>query len=346
MRMQLRKSLLCLSTVAFALSAGLCPEVRCQSLAQEPSNSSSPIVFPTVLSGVSQEPLSVPSFGYFGMAQCDDSGTMFFAAAAGAVGGITYLSISSDGDEQTVYDLPKYVADAPHNTWFSVSPDGTFHLLYVVPGQPVKWLTFGKYGQVHAVVTLPIPSDINVRSVATTAQGYMLLLGYHPLTSAHAREDGDTYEAVFDPNGNLVTTLKPGNSGIQSNLQFAGPPAQPAVVEGEQFFWITSSGKSMIVIATDGSTVRRVRLPPAPHPGDQIVGLRISGNLALITYMNFKASPHQSYLLLNAATGDEEGLFLPPFGVQGSMTCFQYSRGFTFLSYSKGRMSLVQSHLP
>lgn len=347
MRMQPRRRSLCLVAIAvvIALSLALRVDARSQSMAQRPYNRSPVVVFPRVLGAFSQEPLSVPAFGYLGAPQCDDSGTMFFAASAGAVGAITYLSISSDGEEQTVYDIPKYVTDYAQNTSFSVSPDGILQLLSVVPGQPVKWLQFNRDGELSRVTDISAPSEIVVRSFAVTSRGYMLLLGYYPPTPEHGNEDGETYRAIFAPNGNLVTKLKAENSGMQSNGQLAGPPEEPAVAEGEHFFWITSSGKSMVVMDTDGNIVRTLRLPGA-RPGDQPTGLRISGDMALVTYTNFKATPQQSYVLLNATTGLEYGLYLPPPSIRGSLTCFQSSKGFTFLSYSKGHVSLVVSNLP
>lgn len=346
MRMNLRKRVFCLAAVALSLSLAVCPKARCQSIAQESQSSVPPIVFPTVLRSFSQEPLSVPPFPYIGLAPCDDSGTMFFAAApGGAIGGIAYLSISADGTRQTVYDVPKYVRDYAYNVSFAVTPDGKLQLLFVVPYQPVKWLRFDKDGELSSVVELPVPSDISVRSFAVTSQGYLLLLGYHPLTDAHGKDDGQTYRAIFAPNGSLVSTLKAEKSGMQSNLEFAGPPAEPAVAEGEQFFWLTSSGKSLVVMDTLGNIVRTLRLPGA-RPGDQAVGLHVSGDRALVTYIDFKASPQEAYVLLNATTGLEEGLYLPPPDLRGNLTCFQSSKGFTFLNPSKGRFSLIQSPLP
>lgn len=344
LRTQLLDRFLCSASIVAFL--GLNPAARCQSVGQSPQASNSAIVFPTVLSAFSQEPLSVPSFSYTAFPPCDDSGDMFFAAApGGAVGGITYLSISSEGEEQTVYDVPKYVNDYAYGTYFSVSPDGRLQLLWVVPNQPVKWLRFDKDGELSGVVTVPVPSDIQVRSFAVTSHGYLLLLGYFPLTEAHGKKDGQTFRAIFAPNGNLVARLKTTKSGMQSNGMFAGPPEEPATAEGEQFFWITSSGNSMVVMDTDGNIVRTVRLPGA-RPKDQPVGLRISDDMALVTYINFKAAPQESYVLMNATTGLEEGLYLPPPTVRGSLTCFQSSKGFTFLNPSNGHLSLVESRLP
>lgn len=303
-------------------------------------------VMPRTLAVFSQEPLSVPPFGYLRTAQCDDSGTMFFAAAAPPRTGVTYLSISADGQKQTVYQMPEYVDENPYNTLFSVSPDGRLQLLFVIPGeQPPRWLSFDKDGKLSRVVPLSAPPGIDVRSFATTSQGYLLLVGYHPLTEKHGKNDGETYTAIFDPRGELVAKLQSVNSGLQASGEFAGPPEEPAAVEGEQFFWIGNSGKSLIVTATNGSTVRRLSLPGA-RPGDQPIGLIMSGGLALISYLNMKATPRMSYLLLNASTGDRYGLYLEPAGMHASLGCFDSSRGFTFLSGNNGHQMLVQSALP
>lgn len=320
---------------------------RCQSVALGAGNPMPAPAMPETLRVFSEIPLSVPSFGYLGTAECDDSGTMFFAAATPPRTGVTYLSISADGQKQTVYAMPKYIDENPYNTLFSVPPDGRLQLLFVVPGeQPPKWLSFDKKGELDRVVTLAAPAAIDVRSFTTTAQGYLLLVGYYPPTKAHGKNDGETYTGIFNPNGDLVARLASEDAGLQANGEFAGPPQEPAAVEGEQFFWISSSGKDLVVTATDGSIVRRLPLSGA-RPGDRVVGLRVSGNQALVTYINLKATPRLSYLLLNASTGDRYGLFLQPAGIRGGMTCYDSSRGFTFLSSSSsGHVDLVRSLLP
>jgi hypothetical protein len=301
------------------LSLTLHAEGHCQSIAPELANSNPVILFPRTLQAFSQQPLSVRDFGYFGTAQCDDSGPMFFAASPGAVGGITYLSVSADGEEHTGYDVPKYVTDDPCNTSFSISPNGKPQLLYAEPRQPVKWLGFDQDGELSSVTTLSAPSSIIVRSFAVTAQGYLLLLGYYPLTPAHSNHDGETYRAIFNSSGSLVAKLESEASGTQSNGQVAGPVEEPVAVEGEQFFRMASSGRNMVVMNTDGRIVRTLRLPDT-RPGDPVNGLRISGSVALVTYINFKAAPQQSCVLLNAATGLEYGLCLPPAGARGGLT--------------------------
>ena len=334
----------CLAAIALALV--ISGDAGGQSIAVPIDNSIPAPVLPQYLKVFTEIPLSVPPFGYLRTAQCDDSGTMFFAAALPPRTGVTYLSISSDGQKQTVYHLPQEVVDMPYNTLFSVTPDGMLQLLLVVPGQQApRWFTFQKNGEVSRVVTLSAPVDIDVQSFSTTAQGYLLLVGYHPLTKAHVKDEGETYTAIFNDKGELVTKLTAEASGMQANGEFAGSPDEPAAVEGEEFFWIDSAGKKLVVTATDGSIVRRMPLPGA-RPGDQVMGLHISGHMALISYVNFKATPRMSYLLVDASTGDRYGLFLQPSGVKASLGCFDSSRGFTVLSGDRDHLTLLRSLLP
>src|ERR1700679_2588463 len=79
-------------------------EGRCQSVV--PGTYPLPVM-PRTLEVFSQVPLSVPPFGFLRTAQCDDSGTMFFAVTSGPPrSGVTYLSISADGQKQIVYHPP------------------------------------------------------------------------------------------------------------------------------------------------------------------------------------------------------------------------------------------------
>lgn len=172
-------------------------------------------------------------------------------------------------------------------------------------------------------------------------------MGVHPITDAHGKDDGNTCAAIFGPNGDVIVKLGVESSGVDPQSgKYSGPPEQPATAEGELFYRTTKSGKNLVVMDTAGSIVHQLRLSGA-RPGDRVIGLTISDNLALLTYVNFSATPQQSYVLLNATTGDRYGFYLPPVDLQhGGLTCFDRSRGLTFLSSTKGHLSSLQSALP
>ncbi|MGB6134665.1 MAG: hypothetical protein WBG54_23005 [Acidobacteriaceae bacterium] len=306
------------------------------------SEAPQPILFPTTLDIFSSTPLSVPPFGYFGAAQCDASGRMYFAAGNPLAADVTYLSISSDGQQENVYSLPKAVLDAPHNVSFYAAGDGEMHFLVVQPGVSVTWLRFDKDGRLSGTEVLPVPTNIDVNSFAVTPEGYLLLLGYHPLTTAHGADDGSSYRAIFDINGKRIATLS--QEKESSGTDPSNGPSQEAVTAwGGNFYWI--DGQSIVVMDTTGNVVRSLPFS-MPSKTARVLGLHLSGGLAEITFLDIKARPQTRYLIVNAATGDAYGIYLPPEGEPMNLVCYDAKEGFTFLGVMGGHLSLVQALAP
>lgn len=301
-----------------------------------------PILFSRTLDIFSSTPLSVPPFGYFGAAQCDASGRMYFAAGNPPSAEATYLSISSDGQQQFVYSLPKAVLDAPHNVSFYAASDGEMHFLVVQPGVSVTWLRFDKDGRLSGTEVLPVPTNIDVNSFAVTPEGYLLLLGYYPLTTKHGADDGSSYRAIFDVNGTRVATLA--QEKESSGTDPSNGPSQEAVTAwGGNFYWI--DGQSIVVMDTTGNVVRSLPFS-MPSKTARVLGLHLSGGLAEVTFLDINARPQTRYLILNAATGDAYGIYLPPEGEPMNLVCFDSKEGFGFLAVKGGHLSLVQALRP
>ncbi len=340
----LRFFISCLCALAGAVASGSlaqmpsAPEAAGKGLTEAPQ----PILFPTTLDIFSSTPLSVPPFGYYGAAQCDASGRMYFAAGNPPAAEATYLSISSDGQQQFVYSLPKAILDAPHNVSFYAADDGEMHFLVVQPGVSVQRLRFDKDGKLDGAEDLPVPANIMVNSFAVTNQEYLLLLGYYPLTTAHGSEDGGSYRAIFDVNGKRIAILS--QEKESSGTDPSNGPSQEAITAwGENFYWV--DGDSIIVMDTTGNEVRRI---PFSRPSNtaRVLRLHLSGGLAEVTFLDIKARPQTRYLVVNAATGDTYGLYLPPEGGPMSLTCFDSKEGMTFLAFKGGHLSLVQALVP
>jgi hypothetical protein len=296
---------------------------------------------PRALEAFTRVPLSVPPFGYFGTLQCDASGTMFFEAGL-PQNARAYLSISRDGQKQTIYSLPKDVTDQPHNTTFYASSDGELHLLVIQPGVGVKDFRFDPDGKLEGVTNLDAPSGILVKGFAVTSQGYILLLGFYPAPDNETRDAGATYRAIFKPSGALVTNLpnsrEPGIDDTVNSLSEGHIEAS-----GEDFYWTT--GNSILTMDTAGNIIHKLEIHK-PNENDALNAIFVSGGMLAVGLLATGEHPLQySYLVLGAATGDPYGLYLPPTGAR-HLACFDSKQGFTFLAVDHGHLNLVQALLP
>lgn len=305
------------------------------------------IQFAQTLDVFTSIPLSIAPFGVLGSAQCDESGRMFFASFSSLVPGTqsaVFMSLSADGQRQAVYALPREVQDQPHNTDFYAASNGELHLVVVQPGIRVQWFRFDPAGKLEGEEDLPAPPDIVVRSFAVTGQGYLLLLGYRPVTTAHAAGDGKTYRAIFNSVGRLVKELAAADAGLGRDGIEQHPSEDFARADGETFY--ITNGHDLIEMDSVGDSLQTL-LIQKPDPKDLVAGLHVSGGLAEITLLNFEPRQpgHPSFLVIGAADGEIRGLYLPPEHTS-LPECFDSKQGFTFLHSDKGRLSLVRALLP
>lgn len=298
------------------------------------------------LSIFSTTPLSVPPFGYFGTPQCDAAGRMFFKASVPPLGiGMVYLSISADGQRQSIYQLPKSLLKQRLDTLFYAASDGRFYILAHGPQIGIMWIRYETDGTVDKEVTLKTPANVFLDSFAVTPQGYLLLMAHHLIDGKQGTSEGAAYRAIFSPSGDVVKILPAGVSKSGQSGATPGLSGNRVTTDGETFYWL--SNNEMTVMDTDGSVIASYVIA-APTPKADAEGLRVSGSMAEITFgadAGIGKPVQSSYLVVDALTGSPYGLYLPP-AQSMNLACFSAKQGFTFLKYSSGRSSLVQALLP
>lgn len=300
-----------------------------------------PILFARTLQIFRTTPISIAPFGYFLPAQCDGAGRMYFDSGTPPSNEHTYFSIDPDGTGQIVYRIPQDLDNQPHNGAFYAESSGKVDLLVSLPGSSLTWLRYDADGNLKSRARLDAPLDVTLVNFAVTDSGYLFLLAVHPRQTKPNEDSGKTWRAVFSPAGDLVTTLP-----AVALRDPSGVPGERVTAAGDKFYW--ASDRSIVVMDTTGTVEREIAFHK-PDEKDLVSGLQISGNMAEITLMHVKPGGHNlapSYLVIDLTTGNPYGLYLPPAESPHSLTCFDSSRGFTFLGVIDHRLIVGQALLP
>lgn len=300
-----------------------------------------PILFARTLQLFRTTPISVAPFGYAMPAQCDAAGRMYFNSFTPPSNEHTYFSIGPDGTGQIAYAIPQDLDKEPHNDDFSVESNGKVDLLVMLPGSSLTWLRYNVDGSLNSRTKLDVSSELDLESPAVTDSGYLFLMAHYPEDKRHPEDSGKTWRGIFRPTGDLVT-----NFPVVTLEKPGSLPKERVTAVGEKFYW--ASDHSIVVMDTTGNVEREVAFHK-PDEKDRVSGLQISGNMAEITLTRLKPDGHnltQSYLVVDLTSGNAYGLYLPPEEGPRILTCFDGSRGFTFLEPMNHREMLGQALLP
>jgi YD repeat-containing protein len=300
-----------------------------------------PILFARTLQFFRTTPISIAPFGYFLPAQCDGSGRMYFESGTPPSRENAYFSIGPDGTGQVVYRIPQDLDNEPHNGAFYAESSGKVDLLVSLPGSSLTWLRYDADGNLKSRTKLDAPLDVTLVNFAVTDSGHLFLLAVHPRQTKPSEDSGKTWRALFSPAGDLVATMPAVAQKDPSAL-----PGERVTAASDKFYW--ASDHSIVVMDTTGTVERELALHK-PDEKDRVSGLQISGNMAEITLMHVKQDGHNlaaSYLVLDLTTGNPYGLYLQPDEGPHTFTCFDSSRGFTFLGAVNQRLILGEALLP
>lgn len=301
---------------------------------------SEPILFARTLQIFRTTPISVAPFGYALPAQCDGSGRMYFNSFTPPSSEHIYFSIGPDGAGQIVYSIPKDLDEQPHNDDFYVESSGKVDVLVMLPGASLTWLRFRADGSLQSRTKLDVPTDVALESLAVTDSGFLFLMAHHPEDKKRPEDSGKTWRGIFSTTGDRVTAFP-----TEARREPGTAPNERVTAAGEKFYRATQH--SIVVMDTTGHREREITIH-TPDEKDRVSGLQISGNMAEITLMRLtdhhRLSP--TYLVVDLTSGNPYGLYLPPEEDPHGFTCFDSSRGFTFLGPVKQRMVLGQALLP
>lgn len=312
-----------------------------QSGVDQPFGYSLPVIH--TLTVFKRTPVAVPSFDYFGTPQCDGDGTMYFDAGTPVARNRTYLAVPRDGGAEVIYALPQEIEKGEPATAFAAAPSGGVRLLVISPRLGVWIYRFRGDGEIADKLKLDAPSTILPDSFATTAGGYTLITGFYP-DAAHSADDGKTFRAIFDANGNRIATLAAEDAGLGKDGIMIAPSQTRVATSGDLFYW--TDGKRVYVMDVSGHITNSYDIPK-PGAKEMVQAISVSGGMIEITVLD--AVQHQlkqKYLVMDALSGDVNGIYAPPEGLTAGLACFDSKNGFVFLQGNHGHPELLQALLP
>lgn len=242
----------------------------------------SPGAYETVpLSPSSQRVLDMPGFQFWGPAQCDSDGNLYFHAGRDP-NALTTLKILTDGSH-AVYGIVGQDAAGLYFVASRVAPD---RKLYVLAGGAKDELYLLKFGDdpTHPDRTqLESPSDIRPSSVHNfliTQDGEVLLQGYFTEDAPHG-EQGRGYVAEFSGSGDPMRKSFEKTSEATRNY-VAKHAANYAAASGADGLFYLLEPDRVLVLSQTGRVVRSLKLH-VPDERYHAMRLYMSGHRLAIT---------------------------------------------------------------
>jgi len=298
-----------------------------------------------VLVSSSSKLLGVPSFGYWGHAQCDRDGNLFFHTDANIFDDAIILKLSASSWESTFF---KATMDNKRLYYggFSVSPSGQLWILgnngHLDREQYI--FAFDSDGKMTSMTKLDVPSGLEVEDFAVSDRGVALISGFFG-TNAVQDLHGQTFVGLFQPSGKLLRRLNGGLGTVDLGNVHKSLHSGAAIF-GEDGYLYLLHDRTILVISESGTLVRTVKFDK-PNRDAVSTKIAVSGGWIAIwlTEHNEKSQIKERLLVLDSQTEEPYALYSPPAGVNGNAMCFNRKDGFEFYGVQDGRVKLTTAAL-
>jgi len=297
-----------------------------------------------VLVSSSSHLLEVPSFGFYGHAQCDKESNLFFHSDTTPFNHGTVLKLKSGSWDPTLFEIPQNASEKIIFEAFSVTPSGQVWEI----GETTKsqfLFTFTSDGEMSSQTKLEMPDNLFVQDFAVSDRGTSLVAGYFDST-AEAELQGKPYIALFDHSGHLIKRfIEPFEQiDIASEARKIHPGS--AVFADDGSFYLLHE-QTIVVLSESGSLIHRIKFDK-PDKAANPTNIAISGGMAAIwlSYVDSRKKITQRFLVLDLQTQEPWALYTPApeLGDSGAL-CFSRKDGFEFYGVDAGRVILTQAAL-
>jgi hypothetical protein len=287
--------------------------------------------------------LEVPSFGYYGNAQCDKDGNLFFHSNSTIFNQAAVLKLSAGSWEPTIFKISADFLDNTAFEQFSVSPSGTLWLLGESKDHYIY--TFSSDGQMTGRTRLEVPDHLNLQDFAVSDRGTSLVAGFFD-SKADAPVRGTTYVALLDHSGRLLHRFNEPYEAVDLSTVGKAIQGGNAVFGDDGFIYLLHSA-SVLVVSESGAVVRRIKFDKPDHTAIP-TRIAVSNGMAAIWLSKVGSDDRitQQFLLLNAETGEPFAIYTPSEEIShwGAL-CFSRKEGFEFYAVESGRVKLINAAL-
>lgn len=285
--------------------------------------------------------LSIPGFSYYGGAQCDAKGNLYFRIGSSR-NDTRILRITPDGADRHVYDLPSDYASEGKSAFvaFRVTERGNVYAL-VKAKDGIHVFSWKPDANKPANTRLDTPEHISPLSFAAFESGTVLLLGYYDQDAPEGLRS-KTFFAELDSSGRLrINFSREGiaPSGKRSSLD------APATMDEKGLLYM-GSGDEIVVVSESGEVVRRL-VPIKPSPEYMITRIQVAkGRLGVWFFKPEPSKPSSVRLaVLEATSGDILRLFEPDAELGNNAICFT-GDAFTFFKRQGGYVRILTARVP
>jgi hypothetical protein len=294
---------------------------------------------PTTLSATSKNPLPVPGFGFYGNAQCDPDGNMFFHSG-GDYNALTFIKISPKGTYE-VYKYDKPEGDGLFFIAFKVSSEGK---LWVLAGRGQDELYALESGSELSSLTatkLDLPTKIgplSIRNVALLANQRLRIVARVEKKDA---KETTVYHYVFDfeASGKLVNQRR--TKGDAKDADFELRSAASASGSDGSLYLLEPDKVRVLSGAGELHGTVRLNAPAKGFTPFNIYAARGQLLVAFVKKRAEKAGPMQvEYLLLDPSSGEVLGRYVPGPETGNNLFCFSPD-GLIFGRVEAGHLTLV-----
>jgi hypothetical protein len=282
---------------------------------------------PITLVATSSAQPDVSGFRFWGAAQCDQDGNLYFHSSS-RFNDLVFLKISSKGSHEiyTVNGTP--------------AASGDYFAAFRVTHDKKLWVLTGRDDDLFVLEYSDDPSaPLRTRLEAPKGYDALTVTNFVMLRNDHIQvygilgdkvpktEQGHSYALEFDPSLKLIrNSLASSRDAEPAENPFRGASA----AEGRDGTLFLLAGKQVLVLSATGKIVRKIDLHP-PEPGFEAHNLYVSDRRMVVGFA--KKEPDgmhlkYRYALLDWENGEQLRLYEPGPDTGSNMVCFS-DEGFT-----------------
>ncbi len=298
-------------------------------------------------------PVSIHDYGFWGGAQCDQDGYIYWrAATTGDFESDPVWKISPKWDRYTEFSVPKELAEEEFKLGaFTVAPDGTlFQVAYSSLNGQVLLLRFDSNGQVSSKTTLAVPERLAPQVVAVFPNGEILLSGRLDQETP-AGGEVQRRVAIYAEDGRLQAPVKLPNRKTAANAtekdetEASAPGGEEttqsdvsqlprwAVAMSEDGNAYLLLGMQIFAVNARGEVSRTVALSDVPS-GFEPTNIQVSHGILSVKFMKGRVGElieQVRFRTIEAVTGIVQADYLPESELGTTQVCFTANEGYKFV---------------
>jgi len=292
--------------------------------------------------------LDVPSFSFFGPAQSDNEGNLYFHVSAGNFRKPVVLKLEHSSGDPTLYTLEDEGLKKTVFLDFSVTPSGQVSILSQQTYKKIYLLRFTSKGDLAEKVLLDLPEYMSTQSFVAFDTGTVLVSAYY-LADAPEHLRGKGLMALFDESGKMLKNLSANTKDVDLANSTQHLTEGGGTVGPDGNMYILQTGQ-IIVVSGSGRIMRRIKF----HKPEGTIASKIAVSQNLVSIWLLREGPKQKmqkqdvtaeYLVLDLLTGKPFGYYVPSkaLGNAAIAVAFSGREGFTFFDTENGHVELISS---